>query len=35
MFAEFLSFIVGKLIFFCASIAGDSFPKPLSKEEER
>lgn len=35
MFADFLSFIVGKIIFFCASIGGDSFPKPLSKEEER
>ena len=35
MFAEFLSYIVGKLVFFCASIGGDSFPKPLSKEEER
>ncbi len=35
MFAEFLSFIIGKLVFFCASIGGDSFPKPLSKEDER
>ena len=35
MLADFLSFIVGKIIFFCASIGGDSFPKPLSKEEER
>lgn len=35
MLSDFLSFIVGKLVFFCASIAGDSFPKPLSKEEER
>ncbi len=35
MFTEFLSFIVGKIIFFCASIGGDSFPKPLTKEEER
>ena len=35
MFAEFLSFIIGKIVFFCASIGGDSFPKPLAKEEER
>lgn len=35
MFADFLSFIIGKIIFFCASIGGDSFPKPLTKEEER
>lgn len=35
MFADFLSFIIGKIIFFCASIGGDSFPKPLSKDEER
>lgn len=35
MFVEFLSFLVGKIVFFCASIGGDSFPKPLSKEEER
>ncbi len=31
---EFLNFLVGKLLFFCGSIYGDSFPKPLSKEEE-
>lgn len=35
MFFEFLSFILGKLIFFCGSLAGDTFPKPLSKNEER
>ena len=35
MFLDFLYFIVGKLVFFCGLIAGDSFPKPLSKEEER
>ena len=35
MIADFLSFILGKLIFFCATIGGDSFPKPLSKEDER
>ncbi|MBQ7407821.1 MAG: RNA polymerase sporulation sigma factor SigK [Clostridia bacterium] len=27
--------MLGKLIFFCASIGGDSFPKPLSNEDER
>ena len=31
---EFLNFLFGKLLFFCGSIYGDSFPKPLSKEEE-
>lgn len=35
MLADFLSFLIGKIIFFCASIGGDSFPKPLTKEEER
>ena len=35
MFADFLSFIIGKIIFFCGSLGGDSFPKPLGKEEER
>ena len=35
MFVDFLSFIIGKIVFFCGSLAGDSFPKPLSKEEER
>ena len=35
MLSDFLSFIVGKLVFFFASIAGDTFPKPLSKEDER
>ena len=35
MFWEFLSFIIGKCIFFCSAIAvGDAFPKPLSREEE-
>ncbi len=34
MIFEFLNFIVGKFLFFCGSIYGDSFPKPLSKEEE-
>lgn len=35
VFADFLSFIIGKIVFFCGSLGGDSFPKPLSKEEER
>ncbi len=34
MIFEFLNFIVGKFLFFCGSIYGDCFPKPLSKEEE-
>lgn len=35
MFWEFLNFIVGKIVFFCSSIGGDCFPKPLSKEDEQ
>lgn len=35
MLFDFLSFIIGKLVFFTGSILnGSSFPKPLSKEEE-
>ncbi|MBQ3234864.1 MAG: RNA polymerase sporulation sigma factor SigK [Clostridia bacterium] len=34
MFLEFLNFLVGKILFFCGSIAGDCFPKPLTAEEE-
>lgn len=34
MFWEFVNFILGKLFFFCGSVVGDCFPKPLSKEEE-
>ena len=34
MFLDFLSFIIGKCIFFCSAIAGDTFPKPLPKKEE-
>ncbi|MBR3804390.1 MAG: RNA polymerase sporulation sigma factor SigK [Clostridia bacterium] len=34
MFFEFLNFILGKIFFFCGSIATDCFPKPLSPEEE-
>ncbi len=35
MFVDFISFIIGKIIFFCGAISGDSFPKPLSEDEER
>lgn len=36
MFWEFLSFIVGKITFFAGSIVGgNSFPSPLSPEEEK
>ena len=35
MFLEFLSFILDKIFFFCGSITGDSFPRPLTREEER
>lgn len=35
MLFDFLSFIIGKLVFFCGALGGDSFPKPLSSEEER
>ena len=34
MFFDFLNFIISKVLFFCGSIVGDSFPKPLSSEEE-
>ena len=34
MFFDFINFIVGKIVFFCSSIGGDCFPKPLSAEEE-
>ena len=35
MFFDFLNFIISKVLFFCGSIVGDSFPKPLSSEEEK
>ena len=35
MFFDFINFIIGKIIFFCSSIGGDSFPKPLSPEDEQ
>ena len=34
MLFDFLSFIIGKIVFFCSSIGGDSFPKPLSPADE-
>ena len=34
MFLDFINFIIGKIVFFCSSIGGDCFPKPLSPEEE-
>lgn len=35
MFFDFLSFLLGKLLFFTGMVGGKgSFPKPLSKEEE-
>ena len=34
MFLEFINFIISKILFFCSSIGGDCFPKPLSPEEE-
>ena len=35
MFIEFLNFLVGKILFFCGSLKGDGFPKPLTQEEEK
>ncbi len=35
MFADLIAFIIGKIVFFCGALTGDSFPKPLTKEEER
>lgn len=35
MFLDFLSFIFSKILFFCGAISGDSFPKPLSQEDEK
>ena len=34
MFIDFIQFILSKCLFFCSSILGDSFPKPLTKKEE-
>ena len=35
MFLEFLNLILGKFLFFCGSIMGNCFPKPLTAEEEK
>lgn len=34
MFFDFINFIFAKIIFFCSSIGGKSFPKPLSSDDE-
>ena len=34
MFFDFLNYIIGKVVFFCSAVVGNSFPKPLSPEEE-
>lgn len=34
MLFDFLSFIIGKIVFFCSSVGGDSFPKPLTPSDE-
>ncbi|MBP5177044.1 MAG: RNA polymerase sporulation sigma factor SigK [Clostridia bacterium] len=34
MFLDLLAFVIGKCLFFCSAIGGDTFPKPLTKEEE-
>ena len=34
MLWDFLNYIVAKIVFFCSGIGGDSFPKPLSAEDE-
>ncbi len=35
MFFDFINFIISKILFFCGSITGDCFPKPLSQEDEK
>ena len=35
MFLDKLLFLIGKIVFFTGAIAGNSFPKPLSPEEEK
>lgn len=35
MFLEFLNFILHKILFFCGSLSGDCFPKPLTAEKEK
>ncbi|MBR1867426.1 MAG: RNA polymerase sporulation sigma factor SigK [Clostridia bacterium] len=34
MLGDFFNFVISKIIFFCSAIVGDTFPKPLSAEEE-
>jgi len=34
MFFNFLSFLFGKVIFFCSAVKGTTFPKPLTPQEE-
>lgn len=34
MLFDFLNFVLSKVIFFCSSVGGKSFPKPLSASEE-
>lgn len=34
MLFEFLSYILAKCVFFCSSIGTETFPEPLTKEEE-
>lgn len=34
MLWDFFNFIIAKIVFFCSSIGGDCFPKPLSQEDE-
>ena len=34
MFLDFINFIISRILFFCSSIGGDCFPKPLSPQEE-
>ena len=35
MFLNFINFIIGKIFFFCGSVTGDSFPRPLTAQEEK
>ncbi len=34
MLGDFFNFIISKIVFFCSAIVGDTFPKPLSPEDE-
>ena len=35
MFLDFLNFVFSKILFFCGAISGDTFPKPLSPDDEK